>query len=33
MLDDADSAAGEDTVRLRFIPFALKDLAKSGCIV
>ena len=29
MFDDTDSPAGKDVVRLRFIPFALKDTAKK----
>jgi len=29
MFDDADSPAGEDAVRLRFIPFAFKNTTKK----
>jgi len=29
MLDDENSQLGKDVVRLRFIPFALKDMAKK----
>ena len=29
MFDDENSQLGEDAVRLRFIPFALKDMAKK----